>query len=79
MASFLALDEGVVREASQQPTFGAAWADVEAISPRLRRHRVAVADLASEMAQASEIRALLRGMTARTREEAAAGVVDLAG
>ena len=79
VASLLALDEGLLRQASEQLTFGTAWTDVEEMSPRLRRRRVAVADLAAEMAHASEICALLRETTARTSAAASNCLVDLAG
>jgi hypothetical protein len=39
-----------------EPHFGAAWAVVEARSPRLRRHRVPVADLPRQTARAAALR-----------------------
>ena len=60
-----ALSRPVIAACLRRPTFGAAWEDIEALSPRLERRRVAVRDLPAQQAAADRLRDLAR----RDRED----------
>jgi hypothetical protein len=55
LASEFGLDRTLMRGLLDGKRFGAAWADIEAASPALGRRRVAVEDVAEQMASAAAI------------------------
>jgi hypothetical protein len=54
------LSEAVMVASLDRPAFGMAWAEIEAMSPRLERLRVSVRDLARQQAAAERLRDLAR-------------------
>ena len=68
LARALRIPTGLVAEALHQQTFGAAWAMLEAASPRLRVRRLTPADLPGEISRAER---LLARMAPRGRGDPA--------
>ena len=56
LARDLLIPEATMAAALSAPYFGAAWAEVQRVSPVLRRRRLAVADLERETRQAATLR-----------------------
>lgn len=54
LADDLAVTDAALADALASPFFGAAWARLEAASPRLKRHRVRFSDLPAEIARARD-------------------------
>jgi len=68
-AQAIGLERSLVRKSLRAETFGAAWGNLEAASPLLRRRLVSVADLAAQTSLARDIR---DGLAASGLEAAAA-------
>lgn len=60
MEELFGLSKPVMAECLRRSTFGAAWEEIETLSPRLERRRVSVRDLAAQQAAAAHLRDLAR-------------------